>query len=71
MPFKFINTLAIFQAYINRVLVGLIDIICIIYLDDILIFSDTHEDYIKYVYAVFNRLHCYGFYINLKKYKLF
>jgi len=39
MLFGFANVLAIFQVYINRVLVGLIDIICIVYLDDILIYS--------------------------------
>ncbi len=36
MPFGLVNTPAIFQLYINRALVGLINIYCVIYLDDIL-----------------------------------
>jgi hypothetical protein len=43
MPFGLYNTLATFQAYINRALVGLVDIYYMVYLDDILIYSDTRE----------------------------
>jgi hypothetical protein len=38
MPFKLLNALVTFQAYINHALVRLIDVICVIYLDDILIY---------------------------------
>ena len=41
MPFGLTNAPATFQAYINRALAGLVDIICIVYLNDILIFSQT------------------------------
>ena len=40
LPFGLANTLATFQAYINRALAGLVDVTCIVYLDDILIYSD-------------------------------
>ena len=40
LPFGLTNTLATFQAYINRALAGLVDVTCIVYLDDILIYSD-------------------------------
>ena len=39
MPFGLANASATFQAYINKALRGLVDIICVIYLNDILIYS--------------------------------
>ena len=56
MLFGLTNVPATFQAYINRALAGLIDIICIIYLDNILVFSQTQEAYIKHICAVLDRL---------------
>ena len=49
MPFRLTNTPATFQAYVNHVLNNLLDICCIIYLDDILIFSNSKEEYIYYI----------------------
>ena len=46
MPFGLTNAPAQFQAYINYALVGLINITCIVYLDNILIYSNTEEDHI-------------------------
>jgi hypothetical protein len=43
MPFKLSNTLVIFQVYINYILVGLINIIYIVYLDNILIYLEDPE----------------------------
>ena len=34
-----------FQAYINKALHGLVNNFCIIYLDDILVFSKTKEEH--------------------------
>ncbi len=45
MPFGLANILTIFQSYINRALVGLIDICYIIYLDDILIYFVNSADH--------------------------
>jgi len=39
------NAPATFQAYINKALQGLVDDFCIVYLDDILIFSKTKEEH--------------------------
>ncbi|KAJ6436043.1 ATP-dependent DNA helicase pfh1 [Purpureocillium lavendulum] len=47
MPFGLVNAPASFQQYINDALEGLVDITCVVYLDDILIFSENaeqHED---------------------------
>ena len=40
LPFGLANAPATFQAYINQALAGLVDVTCIVYLDDILIYSD-------------------------------
>ena len=45
IPFGLANTPATFQLYINRVLVGLIDIYYIIYLDDIFIYFINSTDH--------------------------
>lgn len=39
MPFGLANAPATFQAYINRALIGLVDVTCVVYLNDILIYS--------------------------------
>ena len=49
MPFRLVNTLIIFQSYIYYALSDLLDIYYIIYLDDILIYSHTVEEYIEHV----------------------
>ena len=45
MPFGLTNSPATFQAYINKALSGLVDVICVVYLDDILIYSENLEDH--------------------------
>ena len=45
MLFGFINAPVIFQAYIHKAFTGLLDIICIVYLNDILIFSRMKKEY--------------------------
>jgi hypothetical protein len=45
MPFGLTNSPAIFQAYINKALSGLVDVIYAVYLDDILIYSENLEDH--------------------------
>jgi hypothetical protein len=37
IPFRLANALAIFQAYINTTLIGLLDYFIVIYLDNILV----------------------------------
>jgi hypothetical protein len=71
MPFGLANTPATFQAYINKALSGLVDTICIVYLDDILIYSKDRADHIRDVGVVLERLRQYALYANLKKCKFF
>ena len=56
MPFGLTNAPATFQAYINEALKPLIDHICIVYLDDILIFGDDVEKHAEDVRKVLDRL---------------
>jgi hypothetical protein len=39
MPFGLVNAPATFQSYVDRALADLKDVICVVYLDDIVIFS--------------------------------
>jgi transposase InsO family protein len=56
MPFGLTNAPAAFQAYINQALRGLVDDFCIVYLDDILIFSKTEEEHAEHLRLVCERL---------------
>ena len=65
--FKLVNASATFQTYINWVLVRLIDIFCVIYLNNILIYSEILNQHHKHVKKVLERLWKFQLYINLKK----
>ena len=67
VPFGLTNAPAAFQAYINRALTGLVDIYCIVYLDDILIFSEDEKEHVKHVKEVLKRLKEHQLYVNLRK----
>jgi len=47
MPFGLCNAPAAFQRWINEVLMGHIDMCCIVYLDDVLIYSNTVQQHQK------------------------
>jgi hypothetical protein len=57
--------------YINKALVGLLDEFYVVYLDNILIYSYTREEYTRYVRAVLERLRKYALFTSRKKYKFF
>jgi Reverse transcriptase (RNA-dependent DNA polymerase) len=69
MSFGLTNAPATFQAYINKALEDLLDITCVVYINDICIFSDLIEEYAKYVQEVFTRLRKTRLYVKLSKYK--
>ena len=56
MPFGLCNAPSAFQAFINKVLFSLIDTCIIVYLDNILIFSENKEDHEKHLKALFSKL---------------
>ena len=49
MPFRLTNALATFQAYINKALSGLLDIICVVYPNDIVVYFNDYKVYIYYI----------------------
>ena len=62
---------ATFQAYINHTLRGLVDNFCIVYLNNILIFSRTEVEHLRHLEYVIKYLHRAELYINLKKCEFF
>ena len=56
MPFCLTNAPAVFQALVNDVLRDVINQNVFVYLDNILIFSDTLEEHITHVRLVLQRL---------------
>lgn len=67
MPFGLTNAPATFQAFIQDTLRDLLDIICVVYLDDILIFSRNQEEHDAHVKLVLDRLRAAKLYANPKK----
>ena len=60
MPFGLSNAPASFQRFMNDVFADLLDINVLVYLDDILIYSDNLEEHRKHVKEVLRRLRKHG-----------
>ena len=56
MPFGLTNAPATFQAFINNVLREHLDVFCTVYLDDIVVYSKTKEEYVEHVNKVLEAL---------------
>ena len=56
MPFGLTNVPSTFQRLMEAVLVGLTWVQCLVYLDDIIVFSATIEEHLRRLKTVFNRL---------------
>ena len=67
MSFELVNASVTFQILINKVLRGLINHICMIYLDDILIYFKTREKHWECVRKVLERLRQFKLYAKLLK----
>jgi len=67
MPFGLTNAPATFQLALDIILSGLKRQICLVYLDDVIIFSTNVEQHVKDVDTVLHRLREAGLTINLEK----
>ena len=56
MPFGLTNAPSVFQRFVNEIFADLLDVYVLVYLDDILIFSDNMADHKKHVKEVLQRL---------------
>jgi len=56
MPFGLTNAPASFQRWMNEILSEYLDIFCVAYLDDILIFLQNLEDHRKHVRTILKRV---------------
>ena len=56
MPFGLTNAPATFQRMVDKTLKDLIGTICLVYLDDIIVFSKTVEEHMVHLELVFERL---------------
>ena len=56
MLFGLSNALSAFQLFMNDIFSNVLDIFVVIYLDDILIYSDNMDDHKKHVKEVLKRL---------------
>ena len=55
MPFRLTNVPAAFQHFMNDIFGDLLDVCMLVYLDDILIYSNSEEEHIRHIHEV---LHC-------------
>ncbi|GKT36235.1 hypothetical protein ADUPG1_003130, partial [Aduncisulcus paluster] len=67
LPFGLKNAPPFFQECMNRVLTGLIGMVCCVYLDDIIVFSDTIPGLLVSLLAVLLRLDMFNLKVNLEK----
>lgn len=65
MPFGLRNAPATFQRQMNKVVSGPVG--CAVYLDDVVIYSDSWEDHLQRIWALFDRLAWACLIINLAK----
>ncbi|KFD60069.1 hypothetical protein M514_10279 [Trichuris suis] len=71
MPFGLTGAPATFQRLMERVLAGLKWNSCVVYLDDIIVFSRSADEHIERLARVFQRLRAAGLKVNASKCRLF
>ena len=67
MIFEFCNVSKIFQSFINETLRKYLNVFCIVYIDNILIYSNSNEKHQIHVHQVLDKLRKANIYLNIKK----
>ena len=67
MPFGLSNAPSVFQRFVNDIFADMLDVSVVVYLDDILVYSDNPEDHQKHVKEVLRRLHANNLYCKASK----
>ena len=67
MPFDLCNAPSTFQRAMDQLLMGLKGIYCLVYLDDIIIFSKTFEKHLEQLKQVFDRVRSGNFQLKAEK----
>jgi Reverse transcriptase (RNA-dependent DNA polymerase) len=67
MPMGLCNAPATFQTLMNNILYDFIDEFLVVYMDDLLIFSNNEEDHMRHVEKVLMRLKKHELYVSPKK----
>src|ERR1700720_1099810 len=67
MPFGLSNTLAAFQHFMNDIFADMVNVCVIIYLDDILVYSDNINLHCTHVREVLHQLHENDLYVSAHK----
>lgn len=67
MPFGLMNAPGTFQAFVNDILRDYLDDFVVVYLDDILIYSETLEEHTAHVKRVLQKLEAAGISLKLEK----
>ena len=69
MPFSLCNAPETFQSYINNFLREYLDVFCMAYLDDVLIYSTKEEEHTEHVLDMLKRLQNRELQVNVDKCK--
>ena len=71
MPFSLTNAPVAFQQFMNNIFSNLLDICVVIYLDDILIYSNNMSEYYWHIKEVLKCLYKAGLYTKVEKCKFY
>ena len=71
LPFGLCNAVSLFQRLQDRILAGLNWFVCLVYLDDIAVFSNSFSQHIERLRLVFERMQAAGLKFNPEKCQLF
>ena len=67
MLFRFMNAPAAFQRFMNDIFGDLLDVCMLVYLDDILIYSDSEVEHIRHIHEVLRCLRQHNVYARANK----